>query len=510
VFEKISAEVTFMKITRNSLSRSSLKWALALVCLITTTAFAGTPQWVAATSAGGTGNDFSYAVKVGPDNRQYVTGNFSGTATFGSTTLTSAGGQDIFLAKYAGPGDLLWIVQSGGASDDRGQALAFDGAGNVYLTGMFTNSATFGSTAGSTITVTGNGITLYLAKYSCSGVLKWVQTGVAQYAAQNNPVGSGVAVNATAGTVYITGYAQDNTTFSSANGTVNTVTGAGTWHMILAKYDTSGNFQWGETNVGEPNCIAYAVAVDASDNAYVTGWLEDTTTFYSANGQNITVTGFSPAQSTSDYPDDAFLVKYDRNGNVKWVNHIGGYKGEGSAVAVSPGGDITLVGFVGNINYGTPGEAETIVTSQPPRENVVLNGGVFTNPFTRDILVVTYNAAGVLQSAHRGGGSDQAVATGMTYDHSGNLYVSGVFLGTASHLTLFVEKSSGKQLLWHKAAGNAGEWNGNNTLISPAVSVDSAGKVFVTSGYEGTASFGGIKLKSSGASSIFLAELAPD
>ena len=40
--------------------------------------------------------------------------------------------------------------------------------------------------------------------------------------------------------------------------------------------------------------------------------------------------------------------------------------------------------------------------------------------------------------------------------------------------------------------------------------VDSAGKVFVTGGYEGTASFGGINLESPGPSSIFLAELAPD
>src|SRR5271165_4533162 len=118
-----------MKISRNCFSRSNLKWALVFFTLIATAAFAKTPSWVAATSAGGTGADFSYAVKVGPDNHQYVAGSFSGTAAFGSTTLTSVGGQDIFLAKYAGPGDLLWIVQAGGSSDDSGQEIAFDGAG---------------------------------------------------------------------------------------------------------------------------------------------------------------------------------------------------------------------------------------------------------------------------------------------------------------------------------------------------------------------------------------------
>jgi hypothetical protein len=499
-----------MKITRNNFSPSQLKWALPLFCLITTAALAKTPKWIAANSAGGTGSGFSYAVKVGPDNHQYVTGSFSGTATFGSTTLTSAGGQDIFLAKYAGPGDLLWIVQAGGSSDDSGQEVAFDVAGNVYLTGMFTNSATFDSTSSSTITVTGNGITLYLAKYTSAGVLVWVQTGVSQYSEQNNPVGLGLAVNAAAGTVYITGYAQYNTTFSSANGTSNTISGVGTWHMILAKYDTSGNFLWAETNAAQPNCIAYAVAVDASDNSYVTGWMEDQTTFYSANGENITVTGFSPAQTTSDYPDDAFLVKYDPNGNALWVNHIGGYKGIGSDVAISPSGDISLVGFIGNINYGSTGEAETLVSSQPPGATVTLGGGVFTNPYNQDILIVTYDSAGVLKLADRRGNSDQEEASGMAYDLSGNLYVTGIFLNATSQLTLFVEEFSGNKLLWQKAAGNAGVWMGGNNGITPAVSVDSSGNIFVTSEYEGTASFGGINLLSPGPSSIFLAELAPD
>jgi hypothetical protein len=499
-----------MKISRTRSSRSNLQWTLVFFCLIATAAFAKTPKWVAATSAGGTGTGFSYAVKVGPDNNQYVTGSFSGTATFGGTTLTSAGGQDIFLAKYAGPGDLVWVVQSGGSSDDSGQELAFDGAGNVYLTGMFTNSATFDSTDGSTITVSGNGITLYLAKYTSAGALLWVQTGAAPFPQGNNPVGLGVAVNNTAGTVYITGYAQYDTTFSSANGTVNDVPGVSAWHMILAKYDTSGNFLWGETNSASINCIAYAVAVDAGDNAYVTGWLEDQTTFYSANGQNISVTGFSPAQSTNDYPDDAFLVKYDPNGNAQWVNHIGGYKGIGSDVAVSPSGDISLVGFIGNIDYGTTGEAETLVSSQPPGATVSLGGGVFTNPYNQDILIVTYDSAGVLKLADRRGGSDQETASGMAYDLSGNLYVTGIYLNSSSQLTLFVEEFSGKELLWQKAAKNAGVWMGGSNGITPAVSVDSSGNIFVTSEYEGTASFGGINLLSPGPSSIFLAELAPD
>src|SRR4029077_11322027 len=148
--------------------------------------------------------------------------------------------------------------------------------------------------------------------------------------------GYGVAVDAAAGTVYVTGRASGDTTFSSANGTVNSVPGADTWHMFLVKYDTSGNFQWGQTNQAEPNSFSNSVVVDAKHNAYVTGWLEDTTTFSSNDGKDITVTGFSPAQTTGDFPSDGFLAKYDHDGNAKWVNHVGGYRGLGSAVAISP------------------------------------------------------------------------------------------------------------------------------------------------------------------------------
>jgi hypothetical protein len=504
-----------MKIVFNHLSRCTLKSALALFCLIATTAYAWPPSWVRAITSQGSGNscvpaecdDVSYAIKVGPDNQQYVTGRFSGTAQFGSTTLVSAGGLDIFLAKYGRSGKLLWVVQAGGPGEDLGFGLDFDRAGNIYVTGGFTDTATFGSTNGVTKTVTGIGGTMFLAKYRPSGALVWVQTGVAPYDQVNGS--NGVAVDPASGTVYITGVSQGDVIFSSANGTVNTVPGVGTWHMVLAKYDTRGNFQWGQTNEASPNSIPWAVAVDAEDNAYVTGWLEDTTTFYSNDGEDITVVGFSPAQTTSDYPDDAFLAKYDKHGNVKWVNHVGGYVARGSAVAVSGTGEVSLVGFVGNINFGSPGEAETIVTSLPPGTNVSLGGGVFTNPYNMDAFIVTYDSAGVLRRALRKGNSKQQAATGLAYDHKGDLYVTGVFEGKNYPQNLFVLKFSGKRLLWTKVAENAGVFQTNNTVITPAVAVGRKGRVFVTGAYQGTARFGKITLNGTGAADIFLAELAP-
>ncbi len=79
----------------------------------------------------------------------YVTGSFRGSATFGpgetnETTLTSAGGIDIFVAKYDAAGALVWAKRAGGTGSDFGRGTAVDGSGNSYVTGFF---GAFGSAA---------------------------------------------------------------------------------------------------------------------------------------------------------------------------------------------------------------------------------------------------------------------------------------------------------------------------------------------------------------------------
>ena len=50
---------------------------------------------------GGTGEDRAYGIAVGANGEVYVTGGFSSTVSFGTNTLTSAGGYDIFFAKLS-------------------------------------------------------------------------------------------------------------------------------------------------------------------------------------------------------------------------------------------------------------------------------------------------------------------------------------------------------------------------------------------------------------------------
>ncbi len=492
----------------------SWKWALVVVILLTGIgAYADTtPSWIRASTFAGSGEDKGVAVKVDKWGNQCVVGYFSSKATFNNKVLVSSGDADVFVGKFGPSGELLWLVQAGGSGDDQANDVAFDAAGSIYVTGWFTDRATFGSVDGKTQIKTGSGSTIFLAKYSASGNLLWVRTGRQTEGLGN---GFGIAVEPTTGSVYITGRSQGTTSFSSADGKVYYVPGPGTWHMVLVKYDTHGQFQWGEWNSAAPNTVTHEVAVDAHDNPYVTGWFEGSTTFSSHDGHAQTINGLSqPVQSAPDYPDDTFVVKYDANGNLQWINDIGGYKAIGTDIAISPDGHITVTGFIGNIN-GDSVQSETIVTSQPPGSNISLGGGQFTDPYNRDVFVATYNSDGVATNAIRIGGTGQDGGSGVTYDNQGNLYLTGVFQGTmdvGGHTlngtktsNTFVLKYTSGSLAWAKQADGAGTQAFEE---NPRVSVGPAGKVFVTGGYQGTATFDNITLHSAGADDIFLMGLS--
>ncbi len=92
-------------------------------------------HWAA--SAGGSGADMAWDMVLDSQDNVYVTGAFSGSATFGSTILNSAGGLDGFVAKMDTNGNWVWASQISGAYEDWGLGIDVDSAGNVYVTGPF-------------------------------------------------------------------------------------------------------------------------------------------------------------------------------------------------------------------------------------------------------------------------------------------------------------------------------------------------------------------------------------
>src|SRR5262249_49709542 len=90
--------------------------------LVATYSAAGAPP--RAQRMGGTQDDYAFGVAVNATGTVYVTGGFSGTATFGAGTLTSVGDSDIYLTTLDSAGNFLWTGQLGG-SDPAGAGVEF-------------------------------------------------------------------------------------------------------------------------------------------------------------------------------------------------------------------------------------------------------------------------------------------------------------------------------------------------------------------------------------------------
>lgn len=87
-----------------------------------------------------------YCLGVATDNtgRCFVTGEFSDTATFAGQTLKTQGSTDIFTAAFDAKGGLEWLVQSGGIKGDNAYCMAWHPSGRLIISGACVAPATFG------------------------------------------------------------------------------------------------------------------------------------------------------------------------------------------------------------------------------------------------------------------------------------------------------------------------------------------------------------------------------
>jgi hypothetical protein len=146
-----------------------------------------------------------------------VTGSFELTADFGATSLTSAGGSDVFIAKVDGSGGFLWAISAGGSGDDYGYDVGTLPDGSALAVGPFNGAAVFGSTTLSSSSVDTDG---YVAKVISPSAAPGSVTATA---------GSGQAAVSWAVPVYSGGAAITSyTATASPSGTTCTVTAPAT------------------------------------------------------------------------------------------------------------------------------------------------------------------------------------------------------------------------------------------------------------------------------------------
>ena len=442
---------------------------IIILALCSIALFAQNVDWLWVKQAGGTDYDFGHSIAVDANGNNYVTGSFSGSSTFGTTTLTSSGDKDIFVAKIDHNGNWLWANQAGGISYDYGRGIAVDDNGNSYITGEFEESATFGTT---TLTSSGS-YDIFVAKLDSSGNWLWAK----QAWGIGEDVGFSIAVDAK-GNSYITGVFME-----SANFGTTTLTSSGDYDIFVAKLDINSNWLWAKQAGGTDDDYGNGIAVDANGNSYVTGYFSESATF-----------GTTTLTSSGDI--DIFVAKLDSSGNWLWANQAGGTNCDyGHGIAVDDNGNSYIIGnFLESANFGI-----TTLTSS----------GYY------DIFVAKLDINGNWLWAKQAGGTSYDFGNSIAVDTNRNVYVTGFFYSSScsfgtitlinsssEYIDIFVAKLDiNGNWLWAKQAG------GTSDDCGYGITVDVNGNSYITGIFRGSATFGTTTLTSSGDFDIFVAKL---
>jgi hypothetical protein len=376
-----------------------------------------------AIAGGSPDGDMAEAVAIDEAGNRYITGYFEGSIDFepgaGTTILTSAGGRDIFVAKYSAAGNLIWAKSIGGTSDDRGTGIAVD-AGYVYVSGQFYQGGPI-TIGGTTLTSAGGWDMLVMKMDRSDGSISWAKSyGTAGTATNTQDIAYGIACDGS-GNIYLTGII--GSTINGSNGTVISFDGieitiAGQLDVFIAKLNSSGNAQWVKGIGGTSNAFSYAITV-AGDYIYTGG---------NFAGSNVDFNrGSLPAFTLSASGLDGFITKHNLDGNLQWAAKVGGTTGTDciTSLAIDAEHNVFSTGYFNGTNVSF-GNSVTLTSSGT------------------DAFVWKMNASGITQWATKMSSSGSVMGYGIAVNERGDIYTSGTFEGTdASFGNDFILTSNG-------------------------------------------------------------------
>ncbi|HMU44492.1 MAG TPA: SBBP repeat-containing protein [Ignavibacteriaceae bacterium] len=355
-----------------------------------------------------------------------------------------------------------WAVRYDNGGVDKSNAIGIDDFGNVFITGS-SNSAGVGTEDYLTI------------KYNSAGSEEWT----------SRINGSGGSVDIayalvidSSGSIIITG------------GSVGSGSG---YDYFTIKYSSAGDTLWTRRYNGPKNSkdIAYSIALDDSQNIFITGESEGLT-------------------GTHGIFEDYATVKYNPAGDFQWAARYNGPAGDydkANSICVDTEGNIYVTGVsdggssgsgdphfdYATIKYNSAGLTQWIRrynSSNGEDEGVMVKadelGNIFVTGFSSDVstfadyATINYSADGDTTwiSRYNGPASNDDRASSLAVDNLGNVFVTGKSYGgsiTNYDYTTIKYNSLGDSVWVNRYNGGASDIDG-----ASAVSVDKSGNVYVT------------------------------
>lgn len=385
------------------------------------------PALVYSTYLGGSVEDNINAVALDGAGNIYVTGLTFSTdyPTQNPEQETNAGGFDAFVTKLNASGSTkVYSTYLGGTgSNDYGQSIAVDAAGNAYVSGL-TDSTDF-PTAGTPFQSSNNGgYDAFVSKLNAAGSSLLYSTYLG---GTDLDWSLGIAVHPTSGDAYITGRAA-STDFPKAGTPFQTDFGGGVSDAFVAKIRTT---QTGAASLPYSSCIGgdgedrgSSISVDAANGiAFITG-RTNSTDFPNAG---------HPFQS--DFAGgtfDAFALEFDttKTGTAALIYSTylgGGADDRGFAITRDSSNHIYLSGRSISTNFPTTlGAFQTTLAAGTCNDSTGMPTLPCPDTFVAKINPAAASGPASLAYSTYLGGNDFEEAFGVTVDSAtGNVFVTG-------------------------------------------------------------------------------------
>ena len=399
------------------------------------------------------------ASSIAPDGAggAFVTGIFSGSRWFGSTTLECYNSYDTFLMHVTALGAIDWAIQ-GDMPDSFGRSLTHDGAGGALVTGCFSGSSGISSTRAFVMHVVRSGVIDWVAVTSGTSFEGAYFTAGTSNLAQ----GTGI-VSDGAGGALVTGWFSGVASFG-----LTSLESRGNLDVFVMHVTASGAIDWAVQAGGAAYDEGMGIAGDGAGGALVTGAFTGKAVF------GTTLLGSRGSK-------DVFAMHVTTSGTIDWAVRAGGtFDDQGNGIAYDGAGGALVTGWFNDVaSFGN--------SSLKSRGDL-------------DVFAMHVTASGAIDWAVQAGGTSDDSGNGIASDGAGGALVTGAFNGAASFGSTTLETVSRLRgdydgFVTHVTASGVIDWarSTGGTLTAWGYGIaqrDEVGGFLVTGTFMGNVSLG--------------------